>query len=217
MKRGYTDITIVLDRSGSMQTIRNDMVNGLKSFIEEQRKVPGECKITLIQFDSNQYETVFVGADINSDINIDLIPRGCTPLLDALGRAINDTGMRFEAMAEAERPENVIMLIITDGEENASREFSAEVVRQMTSHQIAQYNWHFSYLGANQDGFTVATSVGIPLANTLNYQASPQGVQAMYHSVSSATSNLRTGKAKTVCYNDADRQAQGGPWPNSKV
>ena len=208
MKSDYTDIIIVLDRSGSMDSIKDDMVNGLKAFIKDQKKGPGECKVTLIQFDSTAYEVLFTATPIKEVKDIKLEPRGCTPLLDSVGRAITEAGSRFEALSESERPEFVIVMIITDGYENASREYNRQQINDMIKHQIEKYNWNFTYLGANQDAFAEAASIGIPVIGTMTFKGNSMGVQSMYNSVSSATSALRNKTAAVMSYNKSDYDAQ---------
>lgn len=212
VKKDYTDITILLDRSGSMDSIKSDMVGGIRHFIEEQKKLPGECRLTLIQFDNPEhgmdFNVVFTAKPLSEVHEIDFQPRGLTPLLDAVGRAINETGARYKAVAEADRPEFVIFLIITDGYENASHEYTRTSIREMIKHQTEKYRWHFSYLGANQDAYVEAAHMGIKAQSALTYQANQDGVQAMYSSVSNATSALRSRTCSVMSYSSADRQAQ---------
>ena len=122
MRTDLTDITMVIDRSGSMQSIRSDAEGGINSFIEQQKQEPGEANVTLVQFDAD-YEFVHSGVPIRQVPAFKLVPRGSTALLDAVGRAINETGARLAAMDEVQRPGLVVFVIVTDGEENSSREF----------------------------------------------------------------------------------------------
>lgn len=168
MRNDLTDLTVVLDRSGSMASCQSDAEGGLNTFIEKQKATPGECLFTLVQFDT-EYEFVHRGTPIQNVGRCTLEPRGSTALLDALGRAINETGQRLQAMDEAQRPGLVAFLVITDGQENASREFSKPQIKQMIEHQKSVYNWQFTFLGANQDAFVVAGSMGFPAANVANY------------------------------------------------
>lgn len=121
MNTNLTDITVVIDRSGSMASCRADAQGGLNTFIKTQASEPGEALLTLVQFD-NQYEIVHRGVPIKDVPKFALVPRGGTALFDALGRAINDTGARLAAMQEADRPGLVMFAIVTDGDENSSRE-----------------------------------------------------------------------------------------------
>jgi Mg-chelatase subunit ChlD len=128
MNTDYTDATLVLDRSGSMAQIRNDMEGVTKTFVEEQAKLPGKCLLSVLQFDSNAIEWLFQGKPIEQVSHIPPKPRGATPLLDALGKAIRETGQRLAAMDQAERPGRVLLVVITDGLENASREVNVDQV-----------------------------------------------------------------------------------------
>jgi uncharacterized protein YegL len=160
MRTDLTDITMVIDRSGSMQSIQSDAEGGINSFIEQQKQEPGEANVTLVQFDSD-YEFVHSGVPVKLVPAFKLVPRGSTALLDAVGRAINETGARLAAMDEAQRPGLVVFVIVTDGEENSSREFTREQIRKMVEHQQSAYKWQFTFLAANQDAFAAGGSMGI--------------------------------------------------------
>ena len=160
MRSDLTHITLVVDRSGSMQERREDAQGGVNALIRQQVEEPGQATLTLVQFDT-EYEVVHNGVPIEDAPEYELDPRGCTALLDAVGRAINETGKRLSVMPEAERPGLVIFVINTDGLENSSQEFSRKQVREMIEHQQTKYGWHFTYLGANQDAFAEAGAMGI--------------------------------------------------------
>lgn len=190
----YTDIVVVLDRSGSMASVVNDTVGGFNSFVEEQKKQEGNARLTLVQFDT-QYEMVHNGLDIQKVPSLEFSPRGGTALLDAIGRAINDTGARLRSLPEKERPDKVIFVIITDGEENSSREFGHARIRDMIKHQSDKYSWEFVFLGANQDSFAVGGNIGITIGNILNYTNDSRGVNHVYSSVSKGITRHRSGGA----------------------
>lgn len=160
MRTDLTDITMVIDRSGSMQSIQSDAEGGINSFIEQQKQEPGEAHVTLVQFDTD-YEFVHSGVPIRQVPAFKLLPRGSTALLDAVGRAINETGARLAAMEETQRPGLVVFVIVTDGEENSSREFTRDQIRTMVEHQQSAYKWQFTFLAANQDAFAAGGSMGI--------------------------------------------------------
>lgn len=175
----YTDIVVLLDRSGSMESIKSAMESAFEEFVLQHRAVP-TSRLTLIQFDSNDpQEIVFTSKPITDAPKLNLRPRGGTPLLDAFCRAIDGTGKRLSAMGEAERPDQVLFVIITDGQENQSREFTREDVRERVTKQSSIYKWQFVYLGANQDAFAEAASFGISLDTTLAYAASSAGTRSM--------------------------------------
>lgn len=164
MRRDLTDITVLLDRSGSMQSCRSDAEGGLKAFIDKQREVPGECRLSLVQFDG-EYEPVFTALDVKLAPHILLVPRGNTALLDAMGKAIESTGERLAAMREEDRPGLVIFVCVTDGEENSSHEYSRERVKALVERQQSEWKWSFIFLGADMDAFGEANSIGYYAAN----------------------------------------------------
>ena len=168
MRSDLTDITLVIDRSGSMEEIRTDAEGGVNAFIREQAQQPGEALLTLVQFD-DEHEFVHRGIPIKQTPAYTLVPRGSTALLDAVGRAINETGDRLAKMPEQHRPGLVIFVIVTDGLENSSREFSKARVKEMIQRQQSQYNWHFTFLGADQDAFAEAGGMGIAAGGTANF------------------------------------------------
>ena len=160
MRNDLTDITMVVDRSGSMGAIRTDAEGGINSFIEQQSQEPGEALLTLVQFNT-RYEFIHSGKPIKQVSQYKLEPSGSTALLDAVGRAINETGARLSAMDETQRPGLVVFVIVTDGQENASREFNRGQIRQMIEHQQSAFRWQFTFLAANQDAFAEGASLGI--------------------------------------------------------
>lgn len=192
MNQDHTEIIIVLDRSGSMSRIKTDMEGGLNQFFEDQKKLPGKCTVTLAQFDDS-YEVVYEGRDIKEVPEAKLVPRGNTALLDAVGRTISAVGERLAKMDEADRPGRVLFLIVTDGEENSSREYkSVDKIKQMIQHQTDKYSWCFVFLGANQDAFQSGGRIGIVRAQ--NFAATPHGVRGMTSDMSKGTESYRAGR-----------------------
>jgi len=189
MRSDLTDITLVVDRSGSMQARREDAEGGVNSFIEQQAKEPGEAVLTLLQFDT-EYELVHNGLPIQDVPGYELVPRGMTALLDAVGRAINETGARLAKMKEAERPGLVIFVINTDGLENSSREFTKAQIKEMIEHQQSQFQWHFTFLGADQDAFAEAGGLGIPKASSAPFSSDKYA--AAYHATSAKVGRMRS-------------------------
>lgn len=189
MRNDLTDITLVVDRSGSMHQVQQDAEGGVNAFIAEQAKQPGEALLTLVQFDT-EYEFLHQGVPVDLVPPYQLLPRGSTALLDAVGRAINETGQRLAAMDEEQRPGLVVVVIMTDGLENSSREFTNTQLREMIEHQQSVYNWHFTFLGANQDAFAEAGRMGIARNGAANYRADKAG--AAWAATATKVARMRT-------------------------
>lgn len=208
-KSGLCEIVVLLDRSGSMAACRQDTEGGFNSFVAEQKKAPGECVMTLVQFDDGGIDAVHEAKPIAGVPPLKLEPRGNTPLLDAMGTTIRKTGERLAATAEANRPERVLFVVITDGQENASHEFSKEAVRRMVEEQTNKWKWEFAYIGANVDAFGEAGRLGIPLQNSSGYAQTPVAVAAVYANLSSNVLRARGDKKAHLSYSDRQRAAQG--------
>jgi hypothetical protein len=209
--KNKTDITIILDRSGSMESVKQDTIGGFNSFLSEQQKVAGEASLSLVQFD-DQYEVVYEDKDINAANRLTeatFQPRGSTALFDAVGRTINSIGRRLAALSEEERPDKVLLVIMTDGFENASQEFTAAKISEMINHQHSVYSWEFMFIGANQDAVLSAREIGIPAAASLTYAANSEGMQAAYSMVAEKISNYRLSSNKEALeFNEEDRERQ---------
>src|SRR5262245_38340027 len=143
-----TDITVVLDRSGSMGALVDDTVHGFNHFVRVQQQVPGGAVLTLVEF-STECQTIHRATPIGEVPPLVFHPGGGTALLDAVGQTIGDTAQRLTALDEAERPPQVLFVIITDGEENSSRRFSRQAVLDLIQEKQAE-GWQFVFLGANQ-------------------------------------------------------------------
>jgi uncharacterized protein YegL len=168
MNKNLTDLTIIMDRSGSMFTCQQEAENGLNHLIEEQQKETGDCNFTLVRFD-NEYDIVYDGVPIKDVQHVKLDPRGMTALNDAVGKTINTIGERLSKMNEEDRPGLVMVVIVTDGGENASQEFTSDMVKRMIETQQNQYQWKFTFLGANQDAFAESAKLGINPQFAANY------------------------------------------------
>lgn len=188
--KNLTEIAIILDRSGSMQTIREDMIGGYAAFMGAQAALPGRCVVSLYHFD-HEFETVYEERPVGDVPRLVLEPRGNTALLDACGRALALIGKRLRKKPDHARPSKVVVLVITDGHENASREYAPEDIRRMFEHQHAKYGWQFAYLGANVDAFAVARDLGIRTSG--GYRPTSAGVHAMYGAVGNAVTSYRSG------------------------
>lgn len=214
MNQKKSEIILVLDRSGSMASIKTDMEGGLKSFIEKQRLDPGECLVSLFQFDT-VYEPVFQTIPVKDVKDIVLVPRGGTALHDAVGNTINTVGNRLKNTLEADRPGLVVFVVITDGEENSSREFDGAKIKEMVKHQTDKYQWQFIFLGANQDAVLSGSSIGMKAGSSLSYAANSKGVAASLSTVSSYVTMSKMAVfdgngVKDIAFDENDRTAAMG-------
>ena len=163
-----THLYFLLDRSGSMQSIKSDIEGGFAAFVDEQRRASGEARATLAQFD-DVYEVVYADRPVADVPPLDLQPRNMTALHDAMGRLITDAGARLDALPASQRPGTVIVAIMTDGLENASKEWTGASIKSLVSQQSNAYNWTFMYMGADQDAIEVGESLGIARDHAMTY------------------------------------------------
>lgn len=190
MRNDLTDITLVVDRSGSMEICRTDAEGGVNRFVKEQKQANGEAVLTLVQFDTS-YDFVHTAKPITEVPAYRLIPRGMTALLDAVGKAISETGERLEKTVEEERPGCVVFVIVTDGHENSSRKFTKVAVQGMIARQQSQYNWQFTFLGADQAAFDEAVSLGVPTSAIATFDPQKKSGEA-YQAASANVSRMRS-------------------------
>ena len=210
MKNGYSDITVVLDRSGSMACLVDEVIGAFNTFVDEQQQVAGQASFSLVQFD-DRYEVYLDAVDLAKVGRLDrttYVPRGMTALYDAVGLAIVATGTRLAALDEAERPDKVVFLIQTDGEENASHEYDAATLQAMIRHQQDKYAWEFVFLGANIDAGSVAEEIGIARDKALQYANNADGTRAAFAAVSDNLAGFRRGDRQHMAYAEEDREAQ---------
>jgi Mg-chelatase subunit ChlD len=211
MPAQYTDITILLDRSGSMESIKPTMESALDELLLQHKKVPS-TRLSLIQFDDEDtQEVVYSDRPVGEAPRTVIEPRGSTPLLDALCVAIDNTGRRLHDKPAMERPDQVLFIIITDGMENASRTYKHADVRRRTQHQTDSYKWQFVYLGANQDAIQEAASIGIAAANSISYAANAAGTHAvMVATVQKSVDyvqQVNRGSARSLAFSTDERVA----------
>lgn len=193
-----TEIVAIVDRSGSMQTNNYymEMENGINEFIKDQAKKKGKCKLTLTQFD-NEYDIIHDGIDIKDAPKYKLVPRGSTALLDAIGRTINAVQARIK------KGWLVVVVIVTDGMENASQEYNLTSVRALVEMMEKEHGWMFVYLGANQDAIAAGHGMGIAHKGSANITMN--NVQKAYTMTSSKLADVRSGVAHDMSYSVADR------------
>lgn len=178
-----THIVFVLDRSGSMSSIASDAAGGFNAFVDEQRKLPGKARITLIQFDT-AYEVCCEKAKLRDapflQVGKNYTPRGCTALNDALGKAITSH----------EKEERVIVAVFTDGHENSSREYTKDALRKLIERKQKD-GWEFNYLSSDVNAFDDAVSLGVNVANIYNVSGDAKGTQDAYRTFASNTTAYR--------------------------
>ncbi|MCB7136048.1 hypothetical protein [Cellulosimicrobium marinum] len=183
-----THLAMLLDRSGSMQAIKAATEQGFDLFLSEQREAPGRCTVTLAQFD-NEYEEVYTDLDLRDVPPLELRPRGMTALLDSIGRLVQTTALRIAQLPDEQRPATVIVGIMTDGHENASKEYTHAAIKALVTEREETFGWTFLYMGANQDAIEVGASLGVKRERSLTYEAGNVG-QA-YAATSRALNDLR--------------------------
>lgn len=188
-------LVLVVDRSGSMDTIREDMQGGLNSLLAEQAKIEGRCLVTLAQFD-DAYEVLAERTPIEKLDAYRLIPRGSTALLDAIGRTISSTKAWIDALPESERP-RVLFTVITDGFENSSREWSRQQVMDAVTARQGE-GWDFTFLGANQDAIHEGATMGFSEGSSITYNEG--GTRAASEVLNSKLSNQRLARVMSPTY-----------------
>jgi uncharacterized protein YegL len=200
----YTHVGFVVDRSGSMSRIAKDMNGGIQQTLADLAKQDGTIKVDIATFDN---DVEFVHTDAHpSHITDDLVvPRGTTALNDAIGQMVNRLGNKFRTMPEEKRPSKVIVVVVTDGMENASREYTAAQVKQMVEEQTNQWGWTFQYLAANVDAFATGAQYGFAPNQTMSYVASGSATRKMSKGMSANLS--RTIAGDTTGYLQDERDA----------
>jgi Mg-chelatase subunit ChlD len=191
MKKNLNEIIFLLDRSGSMSGLESDTIGGFNAFIGRQCK-EGGTRLTTVLFD-DETEILWNGVDARHArlTHEEYYVRGCTALLDAVGKTISAAGRRLSLLDDSEKPGKVIFVITTDGMENASREYTYEKVKEMIRHQQEKYSWDFIFMGANIDAAEEAQSLGIQKEDSFSFEASHEGVGKMYDMVCDAVSDRR--------------------------
>jgi Mg-chelatase subunit ChlD len=198
MKKDYTHILIVLDASGSMSSIQDDIKGSFNELLKKQREAKGRTIFDLYQFNDEAVRLVKSAdlAQFHDDLMAKYHCTGCTALNDAVCTAIDTIGHEFADMPEAERPEHVLCVIITDGMENASKEFTTEDVKKRIRHQQEVYNWNFQFLAANQDAFEAGATIGLDEKDCMDFIADRMGVEKMCCELYSRVDDIRHGKKR---------------------
>lgn len=188
------EIVVIADRSGSMQSIKVDAIGAFNSFIEEQQKNSiGEANLTVVLFD-DKYEIMQEGVVLNEAVAFDdknFVPRGMTALLDAIGKTVNTLVAR-KAKGEVD---GAIIAILTDGAENASREYNQTQVKELIENAEKEHGWTFVYLAANQDAIQVAGAYGISAKNAVNFAATGEGIAGATMALGDYTTTYRSARS----------------------
>jgi len=196
MLQNYSHITFLLDSSTSMTKIAGETIESFNKFLKDQKEAPGKCTFTFAKFanevsypNENVYGTRFVDIQNIRDLDMEHFnPRGMTALNDAICEVIDQTGKELAVLHENDRPEHVLFIILTDGEDNMSHKYKSDVKTRITQ-QESMYNWKFIYLGANVDAQRESMQMGI--SNFTSYTADRASVTATYSKLSSDTLSLR--------------------------
>ena len=199
----YSALVVVMDRSGSMTTIQQEMEAGLQTLIDEQAKLPGMLTVDLIQFDSI-IEPVCVMEDAKK-VKVKLEPRGATALYDALGVAINGFTKSVSDLPEHARPSKITLIAVTDGEENSSQEYDLNTIKKLVTTKQKEDGWEFLFLGSNQDAVLSGKNLGFLEDASLTFDNNGRGVQAMTKSASRFVGDARSGNRKG--FTEAERDS----------
>lgn len=192
MKKNLTELVFILDKSGSMSGLEKDTIGGYNSFLKKQQKSKGECRITTVLFDNN-YELLHDRIDLEAVKPLtekDYQVGGSTALMDAIGMTINKLVAVEKKTEKAFQAKNVLFVIITDGLENSSKEYSIKKVKDLIEQQ-KKAGWEFIFLGANIDAIETAETIGINPDRVQNYQATGKEVKANYYRMSETVTDFR--------------------------
>jgi len=197
----WTDIVVLLDRSGSMFSVKQDMEGGFNEFIKNQKEVKGKATVSLYQFDT-EYDIVYENKDIKDVPALELIPRGGTALLDALHKTVASTKERLNKSNK--KPNKCVIVVITDGYENSSKEVNRVQVMELITRTSKNDKIDFVYLGANQDAIRESARLGINLG--VNYHSTPKGSKTLFQVLGNSMTSYRSAHNTNYSISDTDRQ-----------
>ncbi len=204
MKKNLTELVFILDRSGSMAGLESDTIGGFNAMIEKQKKTAGEAYVSTVLFSDSsavlhdRVEVQKVAPITGNDYQV----YGCTALLDAIGDAIHHIGNVHKYAREEDRPEKTLVVITTDGMENASRRYTAEQIKAKIERQKKQYGWEFLFLGANIDAVETARHYGISQDRAVSYRSDSVGTRLNYEVVSDAVTSMRCEEELSPCWKE---------------
>lgn len=194
MKQDYTHLILVLDKSGSMAGLQKATIEGINSLVDNQKKQPGTITTAMYTFDHAVHEV----KEFETLTTQNYVPMGSTALIDAVCTAIDNEGVRLTNLNENDRPDKVVVVIDTDGEENASTQFTLEDMKKRINLQQGSYQWEFVFLGANIDAFAAGSSFGILARSTYQYQPDANSVFVKYSAVNASLTSYRSGASASV-------------------
>lgn len=205
-KKDSIDITMIIDRSGSMHEVKEEAQNGINSFIEEHKKAPGSAVMTVVEFD-DMYSVLINAIDIQAIEAVELTPRGMTALYDSVGVTVGNTADRIDALAEDQKPEKVLFVIVTDGLDNASKEHTSKSVRALVEQMQAQRDWQFMFIGKGLDVVEQAGQMGLDPAATMAVGASGSSFTSALRGSTDASTRYREGLTGGVEYTEQELES----------
>ncbi len=197
-------VTFVLDESGSMQLRKEVTISGFNEWMQEMEKFPGEVLLNLVKFNSDKHELLVkqsvLGLTKPRLTEENYLPAALTPLLDAVGRAIRETDEQLENLPE---DTDVVLVILTDGAENASTEFSLEAIQSLITEK-EEAGWALTYMGASAEAWQGARALGVSLGATMNFAGDNQSSQQAFAANAMAVSRYMSGGSSAGgIYNEA--------------
>lgn len=200
MKRNYTHLILILDKSGSMAYNVGATIEGVNALMKKQKALPGDFTSAVYTFDDGVHEVT----SFTKLTKENYIPNGATALLDAFCHAVDSEGVRLSQMDEAARPDKVVVVVVTDGQENASVKHTIQDVKSRVATQEGNYKWQFVFLGANIDAFATGHMYGIAQRGTYQWTPTFDGILKSYQTVNCAMAAFRAGTSDTVDMQAAD-------------
>jgi hypothetical protein len=198
--KNYVKIINIIDRSGSMNTMIDSAINGFNAFLEDQKSVEGDALVSTIQF-SNLYNVLYENLDIQK-VEVfnknNYQPGGSTALYDAIGKTINNEIDLLGKLSKEERPDKTLCVILTDGEENSSVEFSQQKIKELISEMKESFKWEFIFLAANEEASFTAQAMGISKGNSYAFANTSSGLKDAYMGASHATRSYRSSKSVSM-------------------
>lgn len=205
MNKNLTEIIFILDRSGSMAHLESDTIGGYNSLLKKQRDEIGEAAVTTVLFD-DKFEIIHDNADVTKVSPLtdkEYYARGTTALLDSIGKTISHVMNRHRLAPESLIPHKTLVVIITDGYENASCEYNLRDIKAIINRQQKEYNWEFLFLGANIDAIAAAGDIGIAPDRAATYQADSKGTSMNFEAVDCVVSSVRASRPVTKAWKSA--------------